>query len=213
MKLIFTTFALICSTFLFAQKNDPQAKALLDQVSANYKNLKTVQGNYNLVVTTRAGKVAGKKSGKVFIKGNRFKVTEPSMEIISDGNKVWKYEADANEVLVSNVETGMNGLTPQKLFTNFYDKDFLYKLNGHVSVDGKRLREIEMTPTDKRKNFFKVYLYVDEAKKMIVSSKIYENNGNIYNYNLSNIVTNGNLADNLFVFDAKNHPGVDVINQ
>lgn len=213
MKRIFTAFALLISFSLFAQKNDPEAKALLDKVSAQYKSLKTVQGNYQLVVTTRAGKVAGKKNGKLFVKGTQFKITEPSMEIISDGKKVWKYEADANEVMVSSVETGMNGLTPQKLFTNFYDKDFLYKLNGYVTVNGAKLREVELTPTDKRKNFFKIYLYVDEAKKMIVSSKVLENSGNVYNYNLSNIVTNGALADNLFVFDAKAHPGVDIIYQ
>ena len=44
-------------------------------------------------------------------------------------------------------------MTPQKLFTNFYDKDFFYKLNGEKKVGGKTVQEIEMTPTDKTQTF------------------------------------------------------------
>ena len=50
------------------------------------------------------------------------------------------------------------GITPQKLFTNFYDADFLYKLNGEKSGN-KTLQEIELTPRDKDgKKYHKVYL-------------------------------------------------------
>ncbi len=42
------------------------------------------------------------------------------------------------------------------MFTNFYDKDFLYKLNGETKQGNKTLQEIELTPVDKTKSFFKV---------------------------------------------------------
>jgi outer membrane lipoprotein-sorting protein len=70
-----------------------------------------------------------------------------------------------------------------------------------------------MTPVDKRKNFFKVYLYVDEAQKMIVSSKIYENSGNIYTYGMSSLEVNKALDDKMFVFDKSKYPGVEEIEQ
>jgi Outer membrane lipoprotein-sorting protein len=182
-------------------------------VSKKFKGLTTVQGSYSLTVTTRAGKPAGKKSGQIFVKGTKYKITEQSMQILCDGKKVWKYEPAANEVSVSAVDNSSGAITPQKLFTNFYDKDFLYKLNGSANVNGKKVQEIEMTPTDKRKSFFKVYVYIDEAQNMIVSSKIYENSGNIYNYSISNLKTNAALADNLFAFDKAKYPGVEVIEQ
>lgn len=194
-------------------QNDPAAKALLDKVSKKFKGLSTIQGNYNLTVTTRAGKPAGKKSGQIFVKGSKYKITEQSMQIFCDGKKVWKFEPAANEVSVSAVDNSSSAITPQKLFTNFYDKDFLYKLNGPTSINGKKVQEIEMTPTDKRKSFYKVYVYIDEAQSMIVSSKIYENSGNIYNYSISGLKTNTALADNLFTFDKAKYPGVEVIEQ
>lgn len=212
MKHILFAIALLLALPAISQ-NDPAAKALLDKVSKKFKGLTTVQGSYSLTVTTRAGKPAGKKSGQIFVKGTKYKITEQSMQILCDGKKVWKYEPAANEVSVSAVDNSSGAITPQKLFTNFYDKDFLYKLNGPANVNGKKVQEIEMTPTDKRKSFFKVYVYIDEAQNMIVSSKIYENSGNIYNYSISNLKTNAAMADNLFAFDKAKYPGVEVIEQ
>jgi chaperone LolA len=212
MKSLITALFSLVVVSAVAQ-NDPAAKSILDKVSAKFKTLKTVQANYTLNVTNRAGKSAGKKTGLIYVKNTKFYLTEKSLEITSDGKKMWKYEPAANEVTVSDVENNSQGMTPQRLFTNFYDNDFLYKLNGNKSVNGKTVAEIELTPTDKRKNFFKVYVYVDQAQQMIISSKIYENSGNIYEYSISNLKTNLPLDDNMFVFNKAKHPGVDEIDQ
>lgn len=212
MKQILLFTAILLTLGAQAQK-DPKAKAVLDKVSAKFKTLKTVEANYSLTVTTRAGKNAGTKTGKIFLKGEKYKITESSMSLFSDGKKIWRYEPDANEVSISNVEKDADGITPQKLFTNFYDKDFIYKHNGVKKEGGKNLTEIELSPVDKRKNFFKVYLYVDEAQQMIVSSKIYENSGNVYTYSMSALKLNQPMADNMFVFNKSQYPGVEEIIQ
>ena len=212
MKL-FLSALLSFSVFFGMAQNDPAAKAILDKVSAKYKTLKTVQANYNLNVTNRQGKNAGKKTGMIYLKGIKYKITEKSLEITSNGIKMWKFEPSANEVTTSTVDNSAQMLTPQKLFTNFYDKDFLYKLNGDKKVGKKTLSEIELTPLDKRKSFFKVYVYVDKAQQLIVSSKIYENSGNVYDYNISNLKTNLPLDDKMFVFDKATHAGVEEIEQ
>ena len=98
-----------------------------------------------------------------------------------------------------------NSLTPQKLFTNFYDKDFLYKLNGTT----KSLSEIELTPIDKTKPFFKILLYVD--KNSISTTKLFEKTGNKYTYSTTSLNPNANVSDATFIFDAKKYPGVEVV--
>lgn len=212
MKYLFVCVVLLGALQVSGQ-NDPAAKTLLDKVSKKFKSLSTVQANYNLTVTNRAGKQAGKKTGQILVKGMKYKITEQSLQIFCDGKKMWKYEPSANEVTVSAADNSGQSITPQKLFTNFYDKDFLYKLNGPSTVNGKKLMEVEMTPTDKRKNFYKLYVYVDDAQSMIMSSRIYENSGNVYNYTISNLKTNAALADNIFVFDKSKFPGVEEIEQ
>ncbi len=196
----------------FAQ-NDPKAKTILDGVSNKFKSYKTVQATYNLTVTNKAGKNAGAKTGNIFLKGQKYQITDKAMQIFSDGKKVWKYEPAANEVSVSLVDPSNQSITPAKLLSDFYAKDFSYKLNGNKNIGGKQLAEIELTPTTKGRNFSKVLVYVDQAKQMIISTKVFETSGNTYTYAISNLKTNTNLADNMFVFDKSKYPGVEEIEQ
>ncbi len=192
-------------------QSDPAAKQILDGVSAKFKTFKAVQSGFTLKVEDGKGKVQGEKSGVVFMKGGKYRVNISGQEIYSDGSNVWTYDKGANEVTITKMEGGQNSLTPQKLFTNFYDKDFLYKLNGEKKVGNRLMQEIELTPIDKSKAFHKVYLLVDKAQKSIYSAKILEKNGNVYTYTVSNFNGKAVIPDAQFVFDKKKYPGVEEI--
>ncbi len=77
------------------------------------------------------------KMVRVWMKGNKYKVSFGGQEIFSDGNTIWNYDKNSNEVTINNVDASGSALTPQKLFTNFYDKDFLYLLNGEKKDRGQ----------------------------------------------------------------------------
>ncbi|MFN5937668.1 MAG: LolA family protein, partial [Sphingobacteriales bacterium] len=199
---------------LFAQaqtKNDPEAKKVLDAVSAKFKTFKSLKGNFTLEVKDANGKTQGKKTGVVYMKGVKYRISITGQEIFCDGKNVWTLDKDAKEVQISEFDSNSGSLTPQKLFTNFYDKDFFYKLNGDKAVSGKSVKEIELTPTNKSKPFFKVLLNIDKATNMINSTQIFEKTGNRYQYALSNISTNAAIGDDMFVFDSKKFPGVEII--
>jgi outer membrane lipoprotein carrier protein len=193
------------------QKNDPAAKQVLDAVSAKFKTFSSVQAGFTYKVEDAKGKTMSTKTGTVWMKGNKYRVSFGGQEIFSDGLTVWNYDKSSNEVTINNVDPSGTALTPQKLFTNFYDKDFLYLLNGEKKVGAKTMQEIEMTPTDKSKPFHKVYLQVDKAAKTIYSTKVLENGGNRYTYTVGNMKTNAALADNQFAFDKKKYPGVEEV--
>lgn len=200
----------------FSQNNklgtsDPAAKTILDKVSAKFKTYKTVTANFTLSITNSAGKIEGTKKGTAYIKGSKYRVNIPGQEIYSDGNNIWTYDKSANEVQVTKFDPSANTITPQKMFTNFYDKDFLYKLNGETKQDNKTLQEIELTPVDKTKAFFKVLVNIDKTSKNIVSTKVFEKNGNRYIYTITSMKANTALPDSLFVFDVKKYPNVEVI--
>ncbi|MBL0135346.1 MAG: outer membrane lipoprotein carrier protein LolA [Chitinophagaceae bacterium] len=191
--------------------SDPEAKKILDAVSAKFKTYKGVQAVFTLIAEDSKGKVQGNKKGTVFMKGNRYKVIITGQEIFCDGTTIWTYDKAANEVTITSVDPSANSITPQKLFTNFYDKDFLYKLNGEKTQAGKKVQEIELTPTDKSRNFHKVYLTVDKASQSIVSTKILEKGGNKFSYIVNTFNGKANLTDASFVFDKAKYPGVDVV--
>jgi outer membrane lipoprotein-sorting protein len=116
-----------------------------------------------------------------------------------------------NEVTITKVDPTQNGITPQKLFTNFYDKDFLYKLNGEKKQGSQTLYEIELTPVDKTKSFFKVYLLVDKNTSTIYSTKVLDKSGVNFIYTVSSLNGNTVVPDATFVFDKKLFPGVEVV--
>lgn len=192
-------------------KNDPAAKVILDAVSAKFKTFTTVNAGFTYKVENAAGKALSSKNGSIQMKGTKYRVSFSGQEIFCNGITVWNYDRAANEVSISNLDASSGMITPQKLFTDFYNRDFLYLLNGEKKVGGKTIQEIEMTPVDKSKPFHKVYVQVDKAAKTIYSTKVLENAGNRYSYTVTTMKTNSPMADNQFVFDKKKYPGVEEI--
>lgn len=195
----------------FAQGNDPEAKKILDQVSTKFKSFKSVQSTFTLQIEDGKGKVQGVKKGTVYMKGQKYRVSITGQEIFSDGKDVWTYDKGANEVTITQPDASGSGITLQKLFTSFYDKDFLYKLNGEKKIGKKVVQEIEMTPVDKTKAFHKVYVLVDKKAKTIYSTKVLEKNGNKYSYTVDTFNGKAAVSDDVFVFNKKNYPGVEEV--
>lgn len=214
-KLLFSIFLLTAFTSYsqnaYIGKSDPEAKEILDGVSAKFKTYKTVVANFSLKIANSAGKVMGTKNGVVNMKGSKYRISVAGQEIYSDGTNIWTYDKSANEVQITQFDASANSITPQKMFTNFYDKDFLYKLNGETKKGNKTIQEIELTPVDKTKSFFKVLVSIDKNSKSIVSTEIFQKTGDRYVYTITGMKENTNLSDGLFAFNAKNYPKVEVI--
>lgn len=217
VKSIITICILFCIGTVAAQNkqmgaSDPNAKKILDAVSAKFKTYKGVQAAFSFTTEDAKGKVQGTKKGTLLMKGNKYRVTLiGGQDIFCDGANIWTYDKLANEVSVSKYDPSQNTITPQKLFTSFYDKDFLYKLNGEKKQGSITLQEIELTPYDKSKPFFKVYVWVNKATQTIYSVKVMEKSGNRYTYTVSSLNGNAAVTDAQFVFDKKKYPGVEVI--
>jgi outer membrane lipoprotein carrier protein len=213
-KILYSLFFLtITITCVSAQsKNDPDAKKLLEAVTTKFKTFKAVQAKFTLRIENAAGKSLGSKTGSVSMKGMKYRVSITGQEIFCDGTNVSTYDPSSKEVTITKVDPTSNAITPQKIFADdSYDKDFLYKLNDPKVVNGKTIEEVELTPIDKTKSFFKVLVQIDKATQTIVSTKIFEKTGERYTYSISNMNTKAAIGDDEFVFDAKKYPGTEVV--
>lgn len=215
MKTFAALLSLTISIASFAQtnptKSDPEAKKILDAVSAKFKTYASPQAAFTYKVENAQGKALSTKKGSVTMKGNKFRVSMDGTEIFSDGKTVWNYDKSANEVTVNNVTEGGTAMTPQKMFTNFYDKDFYYKLNGIKSEGGKTLSEIELTPMDKTRPYHKIYVLVDKATNTIYSARFLEKSGGRYSYTVNTLKSTSAYADADFAFNKSKYPGVEVV--
>jgi len=190
-------------------QNDPEAKKILDKVSAKLKTFTGITANFSYTTKDKKNIERGAVLGEISIKGQKYYIKQGSLEIFSNGLKSWNYNAETNEVTEADIDADNKTLTPQNLLSDFYDKDFTYKL---VPSAGK-YDQIEMEPTDKRKNFKKVTVFVDKNKGLITKAKLIDKSDNTIEFSLTKINTNANIPDAKFVFDKDKHPGVDVVTQ
>jgi chaperone LolA len=191
-------------------QNDAKAKTILEAVSKKVNALKSLKANFALHLNGSGGKVKETKKGTFYMKGPKYKVDIAGQEIICDNKTIWTYMKETKEVQVTNYNPNEQTISPAKLFTNFYDKEYSYKYVGTRRINGKDCDVVEMTPTNKSKQFSKVELVVDKSST-IVGGNIWEKNGNSYKYEVSGFTPNAPVTDDMFAFDPKKHPGVEVV--
>lgn len=201
----------VCQPKTSYGQSDPDAKSILDAVSRKFKTYSSVKADFSLKISTADSKVLDTKKGTVLLKGNKYQVMLSGQEVYCDGKTVWTYNKDTKEVQVNDYQANQGSITPARLFTNFYDKEFLYRLSGTSKLQNHPVDVIEMTPLDKSKPFFKVILQVDKQNKNLLSTEIFEKGGNRYTYDVSKFTPNTPAGDTDFVFDTKAHPGVEVV--
>jgi len=201
MKKIIFVLPLLFSLQLINAQNDPNAKKILDGVSAKVKAMSALTGNFTIKSFTSKGKPNGTKSGTISLKGNKYTLKQGSTEIICDGAKTYSFDG-AKTVTVAPAEDGNKTLTPQKILSGNYDKDFTYKL---ISTTGN-FSEIELKPTDSRKNFQKVNIFVDKTKGLITKAKLLDKSNNQMEFVFTNINSKTVLADANFVFNKNKYP-------
>lgn len=192
----------------FAQ-NDPNAKKVLDKASVKMKSIPGLSTSFSYTTVDKNKTKKSTVSGLLYVKGNKFYIKEGGSEIFSNGTKTWNFNG-TDEVTVENVDPNDDGaFTPQKFFTNFYDKDFTYKL---ISSSGD-FYEIQLVPIDKRKNFKQINIFINKSKNLVTKARIIDKADNMIELMLSNININASIPDSTFVFDTSKHPGVEVVSQ
>ncbi|HLO92595.1 MAG TPA: outer membrane lipoprotein carrier protein LolA [Lentimicrobium sp.] len=203
-RLILLCWALIFTLSLSAQ-TDKKAQTILNEVSATTKSYKTVRIEFTYKMENTAQKISDNYKGVLISKGDKYKLTVSGQDVMSDGKTVWTYLKDANEVQVNSIGEDEDSFTPTKLLSS-YTENYKAKLIKETPQE----QIIELTPIEK-KNFNKVRVTVDKAKKMLNSLVIYDKNGSVYSYIINKMDVNQNFYDSMFTFKAADHPGVEVI--
>ena len=204
MPIVLIVTIVLTSDFV---NSDKEASRILDKVSKNYKSYKTIKASFRIKIFNKQEKSSQSEKGTLFVKGKKFRVEMDGQEIYCDGKTMWTYLKDANEVQISNYNPKSSDINPSEIFT-VYEKGFLSKFIGEGKKGTVVTEQIELTPTDKKKPFFKVKLTVDKVAKKIMDMTVMNKNGVESLYEITGFSPNINLEDSYFKFDKKLKPGV-----
>lgn len=197
---------------LSAQIQEPEAKEILDEVSAHIKTCETVLVDFNLTITDRVEDQDNKNSGTLYIKGDKYKVESPGMEIIFDGKTMWSYNEEINEVNVTEPDPENEDFVENpSLIFSFYNRDFKYRYDGLISINGVDVHEIELFPIKLDQPYSRIIIHINKTKNTVEQIKSVGKEGIDYTIKLSNQQINKPMEDSFFQFNAKKYKNLEII--
>jgi outer membrane lipoprotein-sorting protein len=203
-------------TFAVNAQNDPQATAILDQVSIKNKAYKTIDASFTIIGSSTQNGEKTTQKGNLLIKGDKYMIKLPDSEIYFDGKDVYNFLPASKEVNISKPQpTSSKGddifiSNPKDIF-KLYQKDFKTKFIKESTLAGKTIYEIDLYPVDLKKKFNRIRMQIDKNTNQIISLKAFFKDGFQYAITFDKFEVNKNLPDNLFAFDKAKYPDVEVI--
>jgi outer membrane lipoprotein carrier protein len=194
------------ASFAQAKKSSEE---ILKQVSEKTKSYTTIKINFTYNMDNASAKIHESETGVLQVKGDSYKLDIAGQQVICDGKTTWTYLGESNEVQINSVDNNENALTPTKLLTS-YNEDYKSKLVNEILKDGRSLYVIELKP-NAEKNFTNVELQIDKELFRIMRIAIQDKSGNTFSYLVNKWETNVPVKDTDFNFNAKDYPGVEVI--
>ncbi len=205
-KLTLITVLTLVSILTFGQK-DARAKKILKEVSEKTKTYSTIKLKFLYIMDNRVEKVQDTTKGTIYIKGNMFKLFFKGMEVFSDGNTVWSYSPETQELNITEPDPeDDNALNPSNIL-RVYEKGFKYKFMGEF-VNGKnKFYQIDLYPENpNRVNYSIVKLKIDKTKNQLQSIKMIGKEGIDFLIELTQFRPNVKVIDAMFKFDASKYP-------
>ncbi|MCF8428836.1 MAG: outer membrane lipoprotein carrier protein LolA [Bacteroidia bacterium] len=201
--------ALSLLTLSSIAQSSKEADLLINKISKRYKKFSSIKADFTYSIESKAEKINEKQKGNIVIKGNKFRLDIAGQTIICDNKTQWTYSKEINEVNVQNYKPKEGIMKLDDIFT-MYNKGFVSKIAETVKEGGRELTIIELAPKDKKKNYFKIKLYVEKNNQQIIKSVIFDKNGSVHTYNITNQIPNIKFDDGYFTFIAKKYPNVEI---
>jgi len=199
------------STIVFAQSGT-SAKSILDKVSQNYSNYKTIKADFTLVGGNKQDNSVYSEKGKVYLVpgSGKYKIEMKNHALISDGKTQWSVLIDMGEVQISDVNPKDQSINPSNIFS-FYEKGYKMNIVGEAKVEENFLHVIEVTPIDQNQNVSNIQMRINKHNNFIYDATVLDKNGNKYTYTLTNTETNKSFSSGIFNFYKHNYPGIEVV--
>lgn len=203
-----TLIAIFISVAIFAvAQKDAKAKKILKEVSDKTKTYSTIKLKFLYIMDNRIEKLQDTTKGTIYIKGDMFKLFFKGTEVFSDGQTVWSYQPDAQEITITEPDPDDdNALNPRNLL-RVYEKGFKYKFMGEFGSGNNKFYQIDLYPEKPNEaNYSIVKLKINKAKKQLQSIKMIGKEGIDFLIELTQFKANVKVVDSMFKYDASKYP-------
>lgn len=193
---------LALSINLKAQSAEDVFQSVVDKLKS-YDNIE-IAFDYNMI-NTEAG-IYETMEGIGYIQGEAYKLKIMGQDIICDGSTMWTYNADAEEVMISEVDKSDGGGSPLAIINSYYEN-----ISAKFIENSTSTKKIEAKSLLGDENIDKIIITIDAKTLEIKDLHVYDKNKNEFVYDITKFVTNQNLPVDFFTFKEADYPEAEII--
>ena len=194
-------------------QEDQKAKGILDKMSDKYQNIPSYKTNFVYRLQNKTENIDEEFSGEIIVKGEKYVLLMSDQEVFNDGETIWTFLIDANEVNVDYYMPNEGDLSPNNIYAA-YKKGYRYRWIEIKKVGSRTLDVVELqpeNPKDPDKIFFRIILNIDQADNTIHSWEMFDRGGNVFSYTISGFNPQFSADDSFFQFNESKYPDVEVV--
>ena len=212
MKSIYLFIVTSLFSGLLCGQQDPEARQILDRVSAKSKNYSTIQADFELTIENRQQNHQSSSTGLIRIKGKKYYMESMGTKVYFDGTTLYTFMEDINEVTISTPdETSDDFMENPALIFDFYNRDFKYHLVGEVKLDAGWMYEIDLFPVNLEQPYSRFKVLIKRDTEELYMIKSVGKDGIDYTAFIRNAQYDQSLSDDIFTFDPKKHKGIEIV--
>lgn len=212
MRKYFFILILISLSSIITAQQDPDAKIILDKLSENTKSYKNIQTEFKIDYKNIKDNTQNSSKGNITIKGEKYRLNFMGTQSFYNGETLWSYLEDVNEVNISEPEQDDEDIfsNPQEIFT-IYEKDFKYQLINKLNDKGVSIAIVDLYPFDMDLDYSRIRMEINTDSYRLQSVTIFGKDGSHYIINFYNYKTNIDLEDSYFTFNESDYPDIEII--
>jgi outer membrane lipoprotein carrier protein len=185
------------------------ANEILEELSSNTDSFENIKVTFVYKMENKEADISEETNGVLLLEGDKYNLNIAGQVVISNGETLWTYLPDSEEVQINEVYDD-DGFSPSKLLSSYTD-DYKAKKMNDIKSGGRMFYHLELKPIDKDSNFDFVELVIDKEKMQLSKFIIHDFEENIFTYSINQFITNSELSDDSFFFDTEMHPNVEII--
>jgi len=203
MKYLITLF-LSFSVTVFSQ----DASQILNSLSEKTKSYKNISIDFDFKYENELEDIREKKSGKIIIENEKFKLEIDDQIIVCNGKDQWIYSKETNEVQILEYDRTNEFMNPKNLL-NIYEQGYNYRYDKEIEIDSKFYHLIDLFPNEENNEIIKISLAISKDENMVKKIEAFESNGAIYTYNV--IKSRYNRKNLKFDFNTSKYENIYII--
>ena len=207
-RLIFTIALIINFIFIqgaFPQENNKKAVQILDKMSNLYKSMTSFSSTFEYSMVNLDEDIEDSFQGKIIIKEEKYLLKIEGQEIINDGETVWTYIPELNEVNISTFESDDQEISLNNVFDLYKDG---FEQN-YLSEDNK-YHKIELYPEDESKSYYKILILINKVDFSMYNFSVFDKSNTKYVYKINDFKEE-KIDDSFFIFDSSKYPDIEII--